>query len=356
MNKKVILALLLVISLTFSMDYGGGGSSGSSGSSDSGGTVNKPSGCAVEKCEQLSIDVFEPICVDGTLNGLHIVVKDSRNMPVEGASVFMSGRFLGLPTKTTDKNGEVTFDKGFVEKQPYSLSASKSGKPDYDNLYGYKPAESKNFIYGGEEINCNIKNDNSGTYGPGYCTENKDCKDDEFCNDQKMCASLNTVASGLYSDGCFRVEDHQVIRDPCCENYELTVSKDSGFVGEFVPVAVMQCGKQVFGKQVTITNPTGEASTITTNESGFGIVLAQPGAYKVAYKEAAKQVQARQPEEQNKPLLTLIGEFITKNSILILAAIILLLIFFYWRRRKKKEEALSENKKKRIREDIEEGK
>lgn len=360
MLKKVFVIGLLLLALCFAGSYGGGGSSG--GSSDSGGgdgTVNKPTGCAVEKCEQLSIDVFEPICTDKTLGGIKVVIKDSRGMAVEGASVFLSGRFLGLPTRTTDSNGEVVFDKGFVEKQRYTLSASKSGKPGYDELYGYKPPESKNFVYGEGEITCDkpITPTDPGSGTRDYCYKDDACNADEVCNtEMHACAGLGERANGLYPDGCFTLDDHKITRDPCCDNYELVVGKDTGFVGDFVPIEVRQCNVPLANTEVEITDPTGVRSTVSTTSRDSGIVLAKPGEYTVAYKDSAKQVTVQPLVAEDKGFITILAETLAKNALSIVLGLVLIFLFFFYRRRKKKDEALTDTKKKRIESEIEDEK
>ncbi len=358
MIKKLIAVILAILAITSAQYYGGGGSGGGDGGGG-GGTVNPPSGCAVEECEQLYIEIVEPICSEELATGLKVTVRDSRGMAVEGASVFMSGRFLGLPSRMTDGNGVAVFEGGFIEGQRYVVSASKAGRPGYGDLYGYRSAESKNFVFGEGDILCEESTEPivTGPGTPDNCITDEVCKEDEICDlETHTCVGLASYANAQYPDGCWMIENRTVTRDPCCDSYELVVERESGLVGEFVPVALLQCNKPVANKEIVVTDPDGESQTLATEESGFGITLTKSGEYTVSYLEATRRVSARAPQADEKSIIALLAEEIGKNIVLVLAILFAFLLFFYYRRRKKEESALSEDKKEGIKRDIEDEK
>ncbi|MBS3067774.1 carboxypeptidase regulatory-like domain-containing protein [Candidatus Micrarchaeota archaeon] len=336
-NKFMFVICLLLISTLFAPEGGG----------DGGGSVNLPTGCGVQKCEMLSLDSVSVMCPEG----LKAVVKDSRGMPVEGASVFIGGRFLGLPSRTTDAKGEAVFEKGFVAHQRYTISASKSGKPGYDDLYGYQAAQSKDFVFGEGEFSCESGpstdgktggtdggggSDSGGTVNPpahseGYCESDNACKENEFCKDNQC-----TKIKDTYGDSCSRIENHKLIRDACCDSYDIKVT-ESGKVGDFVPVIVEQCSKVIPAKDLTITDPDGSLATVVTNENGTGIVLKKPGEYSVAYKQAERKIKVKEEEVKEKPLLAFLDDPLIKN-VLIVIVVVIILALLYLKMRGKKEE------------------
>ncbi len=311
---------------------------------ETGGSVNLPTGCGVQKCEMLSIDSISVMCPEG----LKAIVKDSRGLPVEGASVFIGGRFLGLPSRTTDKSGEAVFEKGFVAHQRYTISASKSGKPGYDDLYGYQAAQSKDFVFGEGEFSCESGTTSGGTGGTGgttdtggtvnppahpegYCESDKTCKSDEYCKDNAC-----TKIKDPYSDNCSRIENHKLVRDACCDNYNIKVS-DTGKVGDFVPIIVEQCSKAVAATDLTITDPDGSLATVLTNENGTGIVLKKSGEYSVAYKQAERKIKVKEEEIGEKPALAFLDDPLIKNALIVIVVVIILALLYFKMRGKKEE-------------------
>ncbi len=331
-TKRITFILAIFFLIFFSVNISFADPSG-----DSGGSVNQPSGCAVQKCEMLTISSVSLICP----TGIKAVIKDSRGMPVQGASVFIGGRFIGSPSRTTDENGEAIFEKGFVDKQRYTLSASKSGSPGYNDLYGYQAPSPKNFVFGEGEFSCQAKTEVTPAPPPpppiGYCESDDTCAGDEFCKDNNC-----TVIKDKYNDSCSRIENHKLVRRTCCDNYDITID-ESAKVGDFVPIKVEQCSKPVAGKDITISYPDGHTEVLKSNLSGFGIVAAKSGEYSVfsgqgTPGEVKKKIAIKEEEVKQKSFLAFLEDPLIRNSLIgVIVVAILALLYFKTRGRKDQE-------------------
>ncbi|MBS3067590.1 carboxypeptidase regulatory-like domain-containing protein [Candidatus Micrarchaeota archaeon] len=272
-----------------------------------------------DSCEDIKVDhVF--VCPDLLL----IKLTDSAGNSLEGVSISLVGSNRPSDFKSTDANGIASFDT--VPSGSYTVSGSS----------------------GSASISKTIEVDKSQCVG---CSNDNICKTDESCNTSEyQCEKVEGE--------CGYAKEHQWVNYECCKDsdcktgykcdnnvckekkYDIVVPSQTN-VSDNVPVKAYEDGKPCANCEITIEDPSGNKTRITTNENGEATFFTpHRGNYKlnllsgssvVASKTSTASVEIGSEDPLKKLIALLSDEKIRNWLIVIVIVIIGALLYLHYR-------------------------